>query len=58
MTTVTNYDAKYRTAEGKAIDDWKMSPQWLAVYEKDPKVMHLQLRFEAGNWFRRESLAN
>jgi Holliday junction resolvase-like predicted endonuclease len=55
MTSLTNYDAKYRTVEGKAIDDWKMSPQWMRAYDKDSEVMHLHLRFEAGTWFRKNS---
>ena len=55
MTSLTNYDAKYRTAEGKKIDDWKMSPQWTKAYDKDSAVMHLHLRFEVGTWFRRNS---
>ncbi len=55
MTTLANYDANYRTVEGKAIDDWKMSPHWLAVYEKDSKVIHLHMTFRAVNWFGRHN---
>jgi len=55
MTSLTHYDAKYRTVEGKAIDDWKMTPQWMKAYDKDSEVMHLHLGFEAGTWFRRHS---
>lgn len=55
MTSLTNYDAKYRTIEGKVIDDWKMSPRWLKAYDQDPAVMHLHLRFEVGTWFRKSS---
>jgi Holliday junction resolvase-like predicted endonuclease len=51
MTSLTNYDAQYRTGERKAIDDWKMSPYWTKAYDEDPKVMHLHLRFEGGHWF-------
>lgn len=58
MTTLANYDANYRTSEGKAIDDWKMSPHWLTAYEKDSKVMHLHMSFQAGNWFGRNSSPN
>ena len=55
MTTLTNYDNKYRTGEGKAIDDWKMSPSWTKAYEEDPAVMHVHLRFEAGHWFGQQA---
>jgi len=54
ITSLINYDAEYRTAENKAVDDWKMSPRWKSVYDKDSDVMHLHIRFEAGTWFRRE----
>lgn len=55
ITSLGNYDAKYRTAKGKAVDDWKMSPQWVRAYDTDPEVMHLRLKFEAGTWFRKSS---
>jgi Holliday junction resolvase-like predicted endonuclease len=51
MTTLTNYDTKYRTGEGKAIDDWKMSPSWTKAYDEDSKVMHMRMRFESAHWF-------
>jgi hypothetical protein len=54
MTSLTNYDGKYRTGESKAIDDWKMSPRWTKAYDEDPEVMHLHMRFEAGNWFKKQ----
>ena len=58
LTPLANYDANYRTAEGKAIDDWKMGQHWLKVYEKDPKVMHLHVSFKADTWFDRTSSPN
>lgn len=51
MTSLTNYDANYRTSEGKSVDDWKMSPKWIRAYDQDEKVMHIHLSFEAVNWF-------
>lgn len=54
MTSLTNYDAKYRTREGKKVDDWKMSPRWMKTYDEDPRIMHLHLRFETGHWFGRK----
>lgn len=55
MTSLTNYDAKYRTVEGKSIDDWKMGPKWTNAYDLDMEVMHLHLRFEAVNWFKQQT---
>jgi hypothetical protein len=54
MTSLINYDAKYHVGKAKVVDDWKMSPKWLAAYSKDSNVMHLHLRFEAGTWFGRK----
>ncbi len=51
MTSLINYDAKYRITKDKAIDDWKMSPRWMRAYEEDSEVMHLRVRFEPGHWF-------
>lgn len=51
ITSLTNYDAKYRTGKGKAVDDWKMTPSWTEAYDEDSEVMHLHLSFEARHWF-------
>jgi len=53
LTSLANYDEKCRTAEGKTVDDWKMSKRWLEHYEEDPEVMHLHISFEARKWFKR-----
>jgi hypothetical protein len=54
LTSLGNYDAKYRISEKKVIDNWKMSPRWFRSYDEDPEVKHLHLKFEATNWFRKQ----
>ena len=49
LTTLANYDAKYRRA-GRAIDDWKMGPKDRESYASDPAVKHVGIIFEGGRW--------
>jgi hypothetical protein len=53
LTSLANYDAKYQSKGDKAIDDWKMTPNWIEAYRKDSLVMHLHLSFEVTRWFAR-----
>lgn len=50
LTSLKNYDEKYRGREGKAIDVWKMRNKDKEQYEKDPKVKHIKIEFRASNW--------
>jgi hypothetical protein len=50
LTSLENYDANYRSNPKRKIDSWKMSPKHLQLYDKDKKVMHLNLAFVAKNW--------
>jgi hypothetical protein len=51
LTSLQNYDAKYRKIPKRAVDTWKAGPKYLELYDKDSRVMHLHLGFEAKNWF-------
>jgi Holliday junction resolvase-like predicted endonuclease len=51
LTSLENYDAKYRENPERKVDTWKMSPRHLELYGKDTRVMYLHLVFEAKNWF-------
>jgi len=53
LTSLKNYDAKYRGGKERVIDKWKMRSKNLAAYEKDNEVMHLHIKFESKNWFKR-----
>ncbi len=50
LTSLKNYDEKYRGREGKAIDDWKMKKKDKERYEKDANIKHIKIEFHATNW--------
>ena len=50
LTSLENYDAKYRGREGRTIDDWKMRKKHLELYRTDPDVKHIRIEFHATNW--------
>ena len=50
LTSLANYDQKYRGREGRAIDDWKMTASYKDRYEQDDSVKHIRLEFRATNW--------
>jgi len=50
LTSLANYDAKYRGKGRKAIDDWKMSKNYPQRYDLDQKVHHIHLKFEDRHW--------
>lgn len=50
LTSLKNYDEKYRGKEGKAIDNWKMKKIDKERYKKDPDVKHIGIEFHATNW--------
>jgi hypothetical protein len=53
LTSLKNYDAKYRRNPKGVVDDWKMGRKYLDSYDKDSQVMHLHLKFASKNWFNR-----
>ena len=55
LTSLTNYEAKYKSREGKAVDDWKMTPNWIQACRKDSQVMHIHLNFAVEKWFSRQN---
>lgn len=50
LTSLSNYDEKYRGAKVKAIEDWKMGEKYLEKYELDTDIHHLQINIESKNW--------
>ena len=50
ITSLKNYDEKYRGREGKAIDDWGLRKKDKEEYEKDHNVRHIRIEFHAINW--------
>jgi len=51
LTSLKNYEEKYRGREGKAIDDWGMRKKDKEKYEKDPDVKHIRIDFKSKHWF-------
>jgi Holliday junction resolvase-like predicted endonuclease len=50
LTSLKNYDQKYRGKEGKAIDVWKMKAKHKTAYEEDACVKHIRMDFCCTNW--------
>jgi Holliday junction resolvase len=50
LTSLKNYDDKYRGRVGKAIDDWGMGTKNKEGYERDHNVKHIRIEFHATNW--------
>ena len=50
LTSLNNYDSKYLSKAGKAIDDWKMGRKDRERCEIDPDVKHIRIEFHDTNW--------
>lgn len=51
LTSLENYDRKYRGKQGKSLDCWNMKESDRERYARDPNVMHVGVTFHARNWF-------
>lgn len=50
LTSLENYDKKYRGKTTTTKDDWKMTKHNLSKYEKDPEVKHIKIKFNTQEW--------
>jgi len=50
LTSLGNYDNKYRGRAGRAIDTWGMSSKHRASYETDKEVKHIRADFHQDGW--------
>lgn len=50
LTSLENYDKKYRGNQNKAIDDWKMTKKNTDQYIKDKDVKHIAVQYTVNNW--------
>jgi len=50
LTSLKNYDNKYRSREGRVIHSWKMKEKDKQRYDEDPGVKHIKIKFYATNW--------
>jgi hypothetical protein len=51
LTSLENYDKKYRGKEGTAADRWKMSKKHTDRYDEDPNVRHIRIEFRSTHWW-------
>ena len=50
LTSLKHYDAKYKSKDRGAIDDWKMGERYTKEYAGDPEVRHIHTTFQTTNW--------
>lgn len=50
LTSLENYDKKYRGKKERAVDDWKMKKKDKERYNKDHDVKHIRIEFHTANW--------
>ncbi len=54
LTSLENYDKKYRGKEGTTTDSWKMKKTHTDRYDADPNVMHIRIEFRPTYWWEQE----
>lgn len=50
LTSLKNYDKKYRGNKNRAVDVWSMHHEIIDKYDEDTEVIHLRIKFAANNW--------
>jgi hypothetical protein len=50
LTSLENYDMKYRGSGERAVDNWKMGEKDKQHYAEDSKVKHIRIKFLADSW--------
>jgi len=58
LTSLANYDKKYRLKERRAVDAWKTTDKLKREYGIDREVRHIRFEFEAKNWWAVASQLN
>lgn len=51
LTSLANYNKKYRSKEKRLIDAWKMTAEQKLAYRRDRNVKHIGIEFKAQNWW-------
>lgn len=52
LTSLANYDHKYRLGETSAIEAWKMTADQVRGYAADVDVKHIHIAFKDENWWQ------
>jgi Holliday junction resolvase-like predicted endonuclease len=50
LTSLAHYDEEYRGAQGRQVEDWKMSEDHRNRYTQDAQVRHLHVTFDRTGW--------
>jgi len=50
LTSLDNYDKKYRGESDRVVDTWKMKDKDKLQYDNDPEVKHVRIHFYLANW--------
>jgi hypothetical protein len=50
LTSLENYDKKYRISERRALDTWKMSSKYKTMYLKDKEVKYMRADYNGEGW--------
>ena len=50
LTSLSNYDKKHKSKEGRLIDAWKMTEKQKDEYGGDPEAWHIGIKFNRENW--------
>ena len=50
LTSLENYDNKYRISEERALDTWKMSPKYKSKYLADNEVKYVRAEYKGDGW--------
>lgn len=50
ITSLKNYDQKYRGNNDKVIDDWKMGKTYREQYKNDPNIQCIEIKFDVSGW--------
>lgn len=58
LSSLANYDDKYRSADKRSIDAWKMTEKHRRAYAEDREVRHVRFDFKAENWWPANAAAS
>jgi hypothetical protein len=51
LTSLENYDRRYKSSRATAQDAWKMGRKHLSAYDADNEVRHIRINFSATRWW-------
>jgi hypothetical protein len=50
LTSLINYESKYRSITDLKTQTWKMGRNYLNKYASDKQVFHIRINFDVKNW--------